>query len=298
MFVTKKNYKYINFFFKKFNFLYNTVGYERFLRFLFNPDIQKKTIFRVDYEKLKYEGYIDEFIDWCIFFKGFYQKEEINIIKEFSSINLSAIDIGSFCGTHSLIMSKYFKHVYSFEPNKISFKRQKQNININKIKNISLINVSISDKKETANYYFPKNGKLSETSLLNSDLYSEYNQDTTKSITLDSFIYSNNITDIGFVKIDAEYFEKKVLEGSKKAICDNKLSLMIEFNFKSKDSLNYNFLRKIFDSNYKIYSLNRKIKNLIFYKYYFKEITRQQDLNNYEGMLFITTIKKIKLKYY
>lgn len=293
MIVHHKYIKFLNFI-NKLKIFYNLLGYERLLRFFFNPDIQKKIIFRIKYEDFIYEGYLNEFIDWCIFFKGYYQKEEINLIKEFSSKKGNAFDVGSFCGTHSLIMSKYFKNIYSFEPNKISFKRQKKNININKIKNIYLYNLSISKKNGQSKYYYPRDRKLSETSLVKSSLYSKYKFGFSKTVTIDSFINKNKIKSVNFIKIDAEFYEKNILIGAKKTIEKLHPTFMFEYNFKSKDGLKYQYLKKIFLKKYKIYLLKRKI-NLFFYSYDLVKVTSQKQLSNYDGLLLVTRKNNIKL---
>ena len=49
-----------------------------------------------------------------------------------------AIDVGANIGNHSIFFSKFFKKVYSFEPQESVFKLLENNVNMNNLENIKI----------------------------------------------------------------------------------------------------------------------------------------------------------------
>ena len=72
-------------------------------------------------------------------------EKELEIIEKFSDHNKEAVDIGVYRGVYSYQLSKYFKHVYSFEPNTLIFDYLSKNLP-KIIKNISLFNIALSNE--------------------------------------------------------------------------------------------------------------------------------------------------------
>ena len=82
---------------------------------------------------------------------GIYEKDYlITLIKWLKSIQYNifngiAIDIGANIGNHSVFFSKFFKKVYSFEPNPKTFELLKINAKLNN--NIYVRKTGLSNKK-------------------------------------------------------------------------------------------------------------------------------------------------------
>ena len=111
-------------------------------------------------------------------------------------------DVGANIGAFSMLAAHYVKNgkVYSFEPEKESFKLLKENVKLNDFKNIKLINKAVSNKTGTSDFY------LSDSNAGGHSFYSskEDNKVTVPTISFEEFIKKNKIKKIDFLKMDCE----------------------------------------------------------------------------------------------
>ena len=75
---------------------------------------------------------------------GIYEKDEIDLLKNFIKRNKIIIDIGANIGNHSIAFSKISKKVFAYEAHPRTFEILKFNYANNKIK---IFNIGISNKK-------------------------------------------------------------------------------------------------------------------------------------------------------
>lgn len=152
----------------------------------------------------------------------------IKFLKNNSQKNLNFLDIGSNYGWHSIISSKLFKKVFSFEPQILLHNLQKESITENKIENIELYNFGLSN--------------LNEEKTMN---VINYNKDWINAGDLsignggEKIVVKRlddlNISDVGILKLDVQGYEKFVLEGGTETIKNNKPICVVELeNFQMK----------------------------------------------------------------
>ena len=119
--------------------------------------------------------------------------------------------------------------VYAFEPVQRVFNKLKENVQLNKF-DITCVKKALSNKNGSAIIYddnaehiysvtvnknmFPADTKVIETKI--------------ETITLNSFIKQNNITNIDLLKIDVETHEPEVLEGFSEYLAIFQPSILIE----------------------------------------------------------------------
>lgn len=119
------------------------------------------------------------------------------------------LDIGAFIGQYSWYTK--FKYAYAIEPNKERWVLLNMHLLMNdKLENSQTFNILLSDKKETINF----DGFHTElTDQSNEFLHSGDN--IHQSFTpVESYLLDElNLTNIGFIKIDVEGMEEKVLRG-------------------------------------------------------------------------------------
>ena len=150
------------------------------------------------------------------------------------------IDVGCNIGYFSIIASKYCDVVYSIDAYKPNLDLLGKTIKKNKMTNIISTHYAVSDT-DNAVYKPVKilDVNIGATKFTKTDDSSF----TTKSITLDTFVCSNNITQIELIKIDIEGGELNCLNGMKQ-ILKNKIvkNFIIEltplFNNDSEDIIN------------------------------------------------------------
>lgn len=120
-------------------------------------------------------------------------------IEGYFDFNKAIIDIGTFSGCYSF--RSHFKYVYAFEPNKVMYTFLNMNLFMHdKLENSKTYNVLLSDSQEIVKF----NGFCTEYWKQINDNYKYI-----KAHILDEY----NCTNVGFIKIDVEGMEEKVLRG-------------------------------------------------------------------------------------
>lgn len=171
--------------------------------------------------------------------------EEYDIIKKiqkneenFFDFSKNLIDIGAGDGNYSILLD--FNHNYCFEPGKKVSCLLYANMYLkNKVENTEVYNVALGEAEGKIKF----NGFVCEGTgspdELRTDLYGEMHEIQAK--TLDSF----NIQNVGFIKIDVEGFEEKVIRGGLITIISNNYPPIL---FECWDVGHYNMTQEKHDS--------------------------------------------------
>lgn len=222
--------------------------------------------------RIKYNKEIEYFIKNNFFSEKFLLKKrlvrsiknnydrEIILLNKVMNKDLNSIDVGVYRGVYSYQMSKLSSHVHSFEPNPLIYPYLKKNLN-KIIKNLTLYNVALSDKSKIVDLKVPnrfkvlnKNNheeryKLGLATMHNENLLenNEYSLFKVRTEKLDNLIKNEKI---GFIKIDVEGHEKKVLMGAEKIIKRCKPNLLVEIEEKHTNEKVQNIVNFINDFGY------------------------------------------------
>lgn len=138
----------------------------------------------------------------------------------------TAVDIGANCRYYSIELLKYFDQVYAFEAN------PSHAAGLAKLgHSISVFNTGLSSQKGRATLYIPVVGdlalegwaSLNEEHLPHADSHIKVDVPVD---TLDSY----GLTRVGFIKIDVEGHEDKVLLGARNTLIKNSPVLLVEIN--------------------------------------------------------------------
>lgn len=147
---------------------------------------------------------------------GMAERGVINWVSEtFIKPDAVFLDIGAHVGTYSMVCAKKALHTYSFECSPRTFCYLAANIALHKLEyKVTPISSALGDHNGTVNYFI-----RTEDGGGNGVKYLSDADSTTKKVsvelkTLDSF----GLTNIGFIKIDVEGFEKEVLMGAKETL--------------------------------------------------------------------------------
>jgi len=177
---------------------------------------------------------------------GLFEKDLIEWAKQFCSKDKNMLDIGAHSGTYSISLADDCKHIYAFEPQKMTYYSLCGSIALSNITNVTCINYGLGSDEQTG------------TKILNivsldgggSTLHQNANQIlATEEIqirTLDSFYYDN----IGFIKMDVEENELFVLQGAQDTLQrSNYPTILFESNntntelFQYLKNLNYDIIQ-------------------------------------------------------
>lgn len=161
-----------------------------------------------DYVNRRFDYYSNEISDVVIKAEDndqyFHEADILSKINEneegYFDFSKAILDIGAFSGCYSF--RSHFKYAYSFEPNKVMFTFLNMNLFMHdKLLQSKTYNVLLSDKKETVKF----DGFQTETWAS----FNDKDYENVESHTLDEY----NLDNIGFIKIDVEGMEEKVLRG-------------------------------------------------------------------------------------
>jgi|AntAceMinimDraft_3_1070362.scaffolds.fasta_scaffold17002_2 FkbM family methyltransferase len=164
-------------------------------------------------------------------FTNRFEKIEIEIFQKIIKPGMVVVDAGANIGLYSLIASKLIGikgKVFSFEPSKETFQRLLDNIELNKLSNITPLNKGLGDKLneklilrqdigngDAERYLFSGNEapdiKLENINAVN--IEEEIILDT-----LDNSLSKMNVKKVDFLKMDTEGFEYYILKGAKQVL--------------------------------------------------------------------------------
>ena len=140
------------------------------------------------------------------------------------------VDVGANHGHYTMISSGICKSKsIAIEPVCETFERLKMNIQLNKLKNVKLYNIGISDSK--GQLYISND--LGSMNRVIDDYNKRNNCEIIKVTTLDKLLFKEQ--KISLLKIDVEGFEKQVLLGCKEILKNQSLNvIIIELNNSNK----------------------------------------------------------------
>jgi FkbM family methyltransferase len=149
-------------------------------------------------------------------------------------------DVGANMGWYSMLASVNGENItcHAFEPAPFIFQKLKNNAIINNVTDrVLLNNIAIGNSNTIVDLYTFK-GLPHGHSSLSSQGRKEYSISTVKMTTLDSYISSNNISKVDFIKLDVEGAELNVVKGALSVFRHNP-SWLIELNNHTASQFNY-----------------------------------------------------------
>ena len=172
------------------------------------------------------------------------------------------LDIGCNIGYYSLLCAnhKSISNIYSIDGNLDTINLLNMSCYINKISNIKLINMCVSDKLDefhnTSNIdLVKKNGNIGGLSFMKATDIKSNGQDYISSTTIDYIISKNNINDVIIMKIDIEGGELNALKGAINSLMANIIkNIIIEISPKFNND-GIEILNILKYNNYEIYNI-------------------------------------------
>ena len=149
------------------------------------------------------------------------------IIERYADPTRTAIDAGTFIGFHTVFLARHFGAVYSFEPQPRCFRLLNANVELNGCGNVHTYNVPLYD---TETWMELANSELQQIPLKMRDGAVDYNTignaaalafvpvggspAAVRSATIDSL----GLRDVGFIKVDTQGCDLRVLKGARQTI--------------------------------------------------------------------------------
>lgn len=146
-----------------------------------------------------------------------YQIEEYVELEEGDVV----VDVGGFIGAFSISAGYYSDRVLLIEPDKINIQCSEYNLAANDIRGVTTVKKAISDRNETVDLNIAEDP--TDHSLIRPDSECK-GSDTVEAITLDELAKRYNLSEIDFLKMDAEGFEREIIQ-SVEDLSINKLAI-------------------------------------------------------------------------
>lgn len=159
-------------------------------------------------------------------------KHEAFYWSQFAKGGRTFLDIGAHVGTWTLNLAKHFERVFAFEPDPRGWYALQQNLAKNNITNVEIIPVAVSNKSGRVKLnIFPNPSTNTMMSLEDCGrVDAPISTLDVDSVSIDEFIESRKITDVDFVKVDAEAAEMLIVEGARKTFEQQKPDFFIEMH--------------------------------------------------------------------
>jgi FkbM family methyltransferase len=135
-------------------------------------------------------------------------------------------EVGAHIGTTTLVASDFFNHVYAFEPASRNFALLGHNIKLNDAKNITAVQMAVSEHPGEENLYLCGDDKAVCHSL-SSGVARTGTSERVMVTTLDKHL--THVKDCTMLLVDAEGHDMKVLRGGRTFIERNHPLIVIEF---------------------------------------------------------------------
>jgi len=168
---------------------------------------------------------------------GLFESSLIEWCKQFCQPDKVFLDIGAHSGTYTISLSSHCQHVYSFEPQKMTYYALCGGVALSGKENITCLQYGLGSKeqvgKQTLNIVSHDGGGSTLHTNRTSAILKQEDIDIK---TLDSFSLEN----VGFIKMDVEENELYVLQGAIETLkrCHYP-KLLFESNFENQTLFSY-----------------------------------------------------------
>lgn len=176
-----------------------------------------------------------DYLQGLIYYFGMFEPQCIKVFKSLISEGDVVFDIGGNIGLYSIVGSPRVGesgYIYTFEPALFHCETIKYNIELNRFKNVAVIQSALSDFVGHINLSLPKGSNKGGYTIADLDTEEAASLESKiKVTTLDEFIREEkiNLAKLSLIKMDIEGAETLALKGMSKVL-DLKPSLLMEVN--------------------------------------------------------------------
>ena len=177
----------------------------------------------------------------CYCERGLFEAGLIEWCKQFCKPDKIMLDIGAHTGTYALSLASKSKHVYAFEPQKMTYYALCGGVALSNLNNVTCMNLGLGSPEQVGTNILKIISQDGGGSSIHatSDILRE---ETIQIDTLDNL----QLTDIGFIKMDVEDNESFVLQGAMKTLSLSGFPpILFECNDQTKNENLFDILKKM-----------------------------------------------------
>jgi FkbM family methyltransferase len=145
----------------------------------------------------------------CYCERGLFEAGLIEWCKQFCSLDKNMLDIGAHTGTYALSLASKCKHVYAFEPQKMTYYALCGGVALSNLSNVTCMNFGLGSPEQIGKNTL----KIISNDGGGSSIHATTNILREEVIQID-MLDNLDVSDIGFIKMDVEDNELFVLQGA------------------------------------------------------------------------------------
>jgi len=224
--------------------------------------------FQVDYFGSVYVGNTSSLIDRHILCYGAWERSTLYFLRD-AAAQLDShpsvfVDIGANTGSHSLFMSHYVDVVHAFDPYQRVLDQFERSIQTSGVENITIHAVGLGNRAARLPFQEPADENTGTGSFVPG--LHENNEDRGMQLEVvvgDQYFEEVGIADVDIIKIDAEGYEKPILEGLVGTLATYRPIIVFELTSRSgSDGLfdSYESVLRVLPDEYELRMLSRQHK--------------------------------------
>lgn len=254
------------------------------------------------FQNILYEIHPNSSIDYEIAKNHIYDRYVGNQIKNYINQNGVILDVGANVGGLTLPFAKILAplgKVYAFEPDLQIIDQLKKNIEINDLKNVTIVPMALQENQDIQEIEFIQRRKNDEDGRINKGLSTiqkidndykksfKLKKQIVKCTTIDYFVKKEKIERLDLIKLDVEGAEYRVLKGGIKTIQKNLPIIVYESSSIHDKVFNFSNSEKTF----------QLIKNEGYQQFKIMNTEKLEKMDNYskESLMDIICFHKTKI---
>lgn len=207
---------------------------DRVLRLAADPDHLPEIPFVCEFFGMSYPGRLNSFVDWSVYFQGAYERGLLFFLRD-CAIRLGGreavfLDIGANVGQHTMFMAPWVGRVHAFEPWPEARRAIAEKVALNRLNNVEMHAVGLSDRAETLTYFAPATANGGTGSFLAGHNPSNRAAEALPLVRGDDYLAERHIGRIDLIKIDTEGFEPHVLAGIPQTLARHRPVVVFELS--------------------------------------------------------------------
>lgn len=208
--------------------------------------------FTIRFGPYRYSGNATNLIDYHMLSRGAFEPGLARLLQDWARLNPASIflDVGANVGVHTLALAPIVKQIVAIEPFPPVADRLEATLAVNKISNVAVERVALSDHKGIVSFLAPDSGNLGVDRVVDDtgagDLLKLPQE------TGDDLLAKHSLP-VGLVKIDVEGFELAVLGGLQQRLKKDRPLVVVEVL--TTDKAHCQAIKDRFPPNYSFFRL-------------------------------------------
>jgi len=178
--------------------------------------------------KMALAPHVDSGVERAIYYHGIYEAGTLHVIRSALKAGDTLIDVGANVGLMSLAASSVVGdrgRVYAFEPVSACHDALVHNLELNDIRNVSVLRKALGSRPESRPIYEQLRANRGSSSLLKPSTFS--GEATVEVTTLDDFAAEAAVGPVAMLKVDVEGWEMEVLRGARRLLAGQEPPMLI-----------------------------------------------------------------------